>query len=459
MCFSPAMFFRMKACVRFSETIIMFHVMTGPAFAEQFGDLIYQVEGETVKITACSPTAAGEVMIPAEIEGMPVVAIGNSAFLDCNLITGISIPDSVTTMGPRAFYSCDGLTSVTLPPGLTAIPDELLSRCSNLIAANIPAGVTSIGQNAFSFSLLAQVSIPASVTFIDKFAFFQTSISSVTIPPGVESISQGTFSYCVNLTEVNLPDGLLEVGESGFSSCPSLQSLEMPDSVSTLGVGTFAHCSALKNFGFPPNVTSIPTLFFLDCQEVTSVLIPAQITNLGISVFSGCSKLKFLHFLGSAPTTASNTFSPISGAYPAVYFHGTNNGFTTPTWKGRPSTRLGPPTPSTTWLIANSLTPDTPLTSDPNSDGVSLLMAYALALNPHENLAGRMPVAVATEDGLSMSFHGAAEGVSYRVEACTDLSNWSVEGVRLSEPNPEGQRTATINSGATDVFLRLRVSD
>ena len=85
---------------------------------ETFGDWEYTVTDNQATITGYSG-AGGEVVIPAEVDGMAVVKIGDGwspVFGNPNTsVTSVTIPDSVTSIGKLAFYDCTSLTSVTLP--------------------------------------------------------------------------------------------------------------------------------------------------------------------------------------------------------------------------------------------------------------------------------------------------------------------------------------------------------
>ena len=73
----------------------------------------YQVSGEgTATLGAGTSPVTGALVIPAEIEGYVVTAIGDEAFYNCTGLTSVTIPSSVTAIGFSAFGACSQLTEV-----------------------------------------------------------------------------------------------------------------------------------------------------------------------------------------------------------------------------------------------------------------------------------------------------------------------------------------------------------
>ena len=92
-----------------------------------------------------------EVVIPEEIDGIQVTQIGNDAFVLCDSLTTITIPESVTQIGDSAFAYCGSLTDITIPASVTQIGDWAFAYCSSLTDITIPESVTQIGDSAFAF--------------------------------------------------------------------------------------------------------------------------------------------------------------------------------------------------------------------------------------------------------------------------------------------------------------------
>ena len=111
-----------------------------------FGDFRYREQNGTITIVRYSGEG-GMVIIPEEIDGMPVTSIGDFAF-HANELTGVVIPNSVISIGDVAFTN-NKLTDVIIPDSVTSI--GILAFGSNLLTnVVIPNGITGIGTWAFA---------------------------------------------------------------------------------------------------------------------------------------------------------------------------------------------------------------------------------------------------------------------------------------------------------------------
>ena len=213
-------------------------------------------EGKTFLITKYINNDILDVVIPSDINGKKVVAIGNDAFRNLGL-TNIVIPNSITNIGISAFRE-NYLTSVT-----------------------IPNSVTSIGDYAFGENQLTNIIIPSSVTSIEPYAFSGNKLTSVIIPNSVTSIGSRAFEKN-QLTSITIPDSVTSIGNGAFEN-NQLTSVTIPNSVTSIGVYAFKD-NQLTSVTIPNSVTSIGDYAF-EKNQLTSVTIPNSVTSIGGGAF------------------------------------------------------------------------------------------------------------------------------------------------------------------------------
>ncbi len=69
-----------------------------------YAGMKYRKYADHVEITGHTDDLPSKVIIPSEIDGLPVTSIGEWAFCGCSGLTSVTIPDSVTSIGEWAFY-------------------------------------------------------------------------------------------------------------------------------------------------------------------------------------------------------------------------------------------------------------------------------------------------------------------------------------------------------------------
>ena len=154
------------------------------------------------------------------------------AFINCEDLTTVVIPDSVTCIVDAAFYGCSSLTEIVIPNSVTSIGDDAFSHCSSLKNIVIPNSVTSIGEGAFSHCYsLKNVVIPNGVTSIGDKAFCCSSMRRLVIRNIRKWVTEKETTTVTNgssLTSVTLPESLTELGKDVFHGCEKLETIYVP---------------------------------------------------------------------------------------------------------------------------------------------------------------------------------------------------------------------------------------
>lgn len=191
---------------------------------------IYQYKdcGDHIEIMATSTTAEGTVEVPAEIDGLPVTAIGEHGLAGLQKVTSIKLPYTITTIGKQAFAYNTALESINIPENVRIIPDEAFMNCM--------------------------------------------SLGNVTMPYDLNSIGVRAFYGCRKITEINFPtESLASIGEMAFADCQGLAKINIPSRITKLEKAVFSNCFALESL-----------VLSGDVRFISKDALPPKIKNLTI---------------------------------------------------------------------------------------------------------------------------------------------------------------------------------
>ena len=154
------------------------------------------VEGG-ISITGYSIEGGLDVVIPSNINGKQVVAIGDVAFTT----RGVE-PTGISTN--KIEYNIQPLYNKK--DNYEVVPLGTASDGLGITSVIIPNTVKIIGEGAFRHNNLTSVEIPDTVISIEDYAFYFNKLTSVTIPNNVTSIGTSAFrkdgSSNPNLTKI-----------------------------------------------------------------------------------------------------------------------------------------------------------------------------------------------------------------------------------------------------------------
>ena len=171
--------------------------------------------------------------------------------MDCDSLTSINIPNSVTTIEGWAFKECKSLTNINIPNSVTTIGKGAFSGCDSLTSITIPSSVVTIIGNPF-YGWHGILNNESKAFIYEDHVLFNKNRTTLiayrakeinyTIPNSVTIIGKGAFWGCNSLTSINIPNSVTTIGNWAFKYCDSLTNINIPNSVTTIEDGAFCCC-------------------------------------------------------------------------------------------------------------------------------------------------------------------------------------------------------------------------
>ena len=308
------------------------------------GNIIIPADVEGHKVAEIADRAfEGKVLRSVTIKGSP--AIGERAFADCKYLDKVEIPN-VTEIGYAAFAGCGELKELALSSSLTAIPVAAFEGCQSLTEVHLPEGLVSLDSGAFrGCSSLTTVTLPNTLTHMGVEVFADcTSLTSLTAPyAGMNEAGQDTVGYlfggsdriphtltsitvtkataigsyafggCSSVEEVSLPDSVKSIGYGAFDGCTKLTSLRLPAGLTQLGCDAFRNCISLRSVAIPAGVRTLPAGTFAGCTGLQTVTLPDGLEQIETDAFANCTSLTLLDIPESVKLLQSNALGGCTG--------------------------------------------------------------------------------------------------------------------------------------------------
>ena len=182
-------------------------------------DFLYTISNEQVTITH-GISGKRDVVIPNEIEGYPVTAIGNYAFSGYGTnVTHMTLklPDTLKTIGSYAFNKCWSLRELEFPASLTNIYANAFKDCRLLAVVDVPAG-TAIASNAFSGAGVGTIRLNT-LTGITGSAFSGTGyrVREIIFEEGIQTISNFSTGSQYLIESVYIPESVTSISGTFFT--------------------------------------------------------------------------------------------------------------------------------------------------------------------------------------------------------------------------------------------------
>ena len=87
--------------------------------------------------------------VAANGKSYSVVAVGDYAFVHCNQLSTVVIPEGVKSIGGDAFGYCSSLSAISIPTTVETIGDLAFYDCSSLASVILPAGLKNLSKGLF----------------------------------------------------------------------------------------------------------------------------------------------------------------------------------------------------------------------------------------------------------------------------------------------------------------------
>lgn len=274
--------------------------------------------------TGCITGWKGEetvTQIPAEIDGIPVTAVAERAFLASAELETVYFPASIEQIAENAFQDCGALSYLVFEASSLPIIDPAAFTGCPLtdvdIAWNADREAQNIAQSLFDemgFSATVwRANAPEMETPADGYVYEKTGNGEKYALTAYTGSQTALYPHYNLVFENGDTAPVVALGNGVFSGQSQLKRFAVPhsDRFTTIGSEAFAD-SGLSWIDLYDTVTEIGRGAFRNCIGLTSLTLTSSIRTIGTDAFAGCTGLTDLYMGCEGSALPRNAFADCS---------------------------------------------------------------------------------------------------------------------------------------------------
>lgn len=269
------------------------------------------IDNRKRSVIKCLDKFVNEVTI-----GEPIEEIGPKAFINCDVLRKVSLPNSLKKINENAFRNNEMLEMVNLPDSIEVIEEDAFFYCKSLLIDRLPESLMRLGDSAFNHCKMDGAVIPSNIASIGNAPFpkscmnLQSLSDRFVIKDGllIDEIEKSVIQLVDNsILNVTIPTHLPKIGPNAFHHC-DIETITVPKNIVEIGSGTFWGCKKLTEVTFEGSIPCIPRIAFAYCDSLTSISLPHGVKVIESSAFSRCKKLDTINLNEDLKIISNNAF-------------------------------------------------------------------------------------------------------------------------------------------------------
>lgn len=295
-------------CVNYTGTIDQWAIM---GFFHEYSNPVYYSKNLYIN---------GELVTEVVLEKAQYIS--GHAFVNCESIEHLYLPDGFVQVGWDAFSGCVNLKTVDIPNTATTFVSRAFEGCYGLEKVNYRGTVDQWASISFHLEqanpvyysrclylndvLLENAEIRGTHRIQDYTFLNCDSIKTLVIGGEVKTIGH-SFSGCRGLTSIEIQESVTGIGVYAFRGCTALVDVQIAEEGEKLNLSSYAfyECSSLEEIRLPQKITSIGNATFKKCTSLKSVYISKELDSICYDAFYDCPSLEIIYYESSEENFAN----------------------------------------------------------------------------------------------------------------------------------------------------------